>query len=248
MSTVKEIQKSLGVTPDGVAGPVTMGALRSARFDVMLDAGHTADHAREWPSLWPAAAWKSDAGTRICRALGMTPDTHDSVEHMLNVAICKAVKVHLEACSKHVLLFDDPAAGNNAELTQAWRLANGALPMCFVSVHCNASTGVQHYSTNTACGTVSLYAAGRDNGRVLARDITACMLEERHRSGGPNNRADDVATSSVAVLRNANASIATALVEVGFYDHEKDLLWMAEHLDDIGCAIARGILLYMTRA
>lgn len=82
-----EIQKQLGTTPDGIYGPKTVAALAAARYDVVLDAGHTADRAREYPCVWPLGTWETLAGCKVARALGFTVQTKDSVEHMLNVRI-----------------------------------------------------------------------------------------------------------------------------------------------------------------
>lgn len=242
----KELQKAVGTAPDGIIGPKTLAAVRAAGFDVVLDPGHTADHAREWPSAWPRGAWETPRGKRIMRALGITPDVHDSLEHIINVLTANAAAKYLQADGLKVLLYDDPAAANTAELTTAWKLANAARPRVFVSIHHNASRGVDTWEKNAPCGGVAFYRRGRYNGQQLARRLGGELRALRFYTQGQDDRADVyVGTADYGVLNHAEESIAAALVEVGFYDNANDLLWCAEHIDSIGAALARGITEYL---
>lgn len=243
--TLKEIQAHVGTTPDGIFGPKTSAALRAARYEVVLDSGHTMDQTREYPYQWPASAWKDVEFLRAARQLGFSDVTHDSVEHMLNAKICKACAAAL--AGKHrVLWYDDPAKANKAEYIEAAKVANACGPRVFVSVHANGSLGVKKYLTNTACGTVSFFRAGSSAGGKLAQRLTESVLDLRRISDGPNNRADKaVATTAYHVLNAANSGMASALVEVGFYDHRADLLWMCAHTEDIGRALAAAIHNYL---
>lgn len=252
----KSVQKAVGATADGVIGPKTLDAILSklsgknittsktstSKLDVFLDAGHTSDRTREYPSLFKKVDWTSGDGKKIADILGFTTSTKDSIEHILNVAICKATKKHMEAIGLSVQYYDDPSLGNSAEIGQVWRKSNAANPKCFVSIHNNAagSGGWESMSCN-ASGTVSLYLSGRSSGKSLSQATAAALRAYRKATGGPDNRADITATSGVGVLANASASIAATLIEVGFYDNKKDLLWMVEHIDGIGKTIAESV-------
>lgn len=245
---IREIQKYVGTVPDGIVGPKTLAAIRAAAFHVVIDPGHTSDHAREWPREWPREAWQSTEGRRVLRALGVTADAKDSIEHIVNVAVGERVRARLQDAGLRVLLYDDPAAGNTADLNMAWKLANAACPRAFVSIHHNASGSVKGYAVNTPCGAVTFYKAGRAAGARLARCIGTPLRECRRRTGGRDNRADVAAAAPGAgygVLNHTAADIPAALCEVGFYDNMADLLWVAEHLDDVAAAIAGGIYAFI---
>lgn len=237
----RELQSTLGVAADGIIGPRTLAALAAARYDVILDPGHTADHAREHPAAWPAGYWGREPGSRVAAALGFTAATADSVEHILNVALAREAEQALAAAGLSVLVYDEPGDANNAEINTICRLVNGAKPRAFVSIHANASRGIATSGSNTACGSIAYYPAGRASSAALARALASSLIACRTRLGGPHNRADATAAGSYAVLTRAAASIPAALVEVGFYDHDADLAWMAAHLPDLGRALASGI-------
>lgn len=184
----------------------------------------------------------------IMNILSFNYDTKDSIEHILNVAIATKTEQALKALGFNVVLYDDPSLSNNAEIAQVYTRVNKLNPVAFVSIHNNA-TGMAGWA-NMACkatGTVALYYNGRTNGKTLATYVADELIQARKNNGGPHNRADKLATSSVAVLSKTKASIPTTLVEVGFYDSLTDLHWMATHLDIIGKAIATGINKFLSK-
>lgn len=240
---LSEIQKQLGTTPDGIFGPKTAAALAAARYDVVLDAGHTADRAREWPCDWPAEAWETLAGRKVARALGFTIQTQDSIEHMLNVSIAAYAARELEQRGLRVLLFEDPGMGNSAEYQLAAKIANAAAPRVFLSIHANACYGVTAYAANTPCGSITFYRVGDAASLKLAEACTTEMMRVRAVAQAPSNRADRIAPGqSYHVLKATPAAGASALAEVGFYDNMADLEFMATHLAELGRALAEAII------
>lgn len=239
---LKEIQERIGTTPDGVMGPKTKAALAGRHFDVVVDAGHTRDHAREYPREWPKGTWIGPAA-RILRALGLTEASNESVEHALNVAVGKATAAALEKAGLKVLLYDDPAKGNKAEYVEAAAIATACAPRVFLSLHANGSRGVATCKTNSAWGTTTFYrASNRASSMKLAAAITEAVNEVRREDGAPGNRADKTASGSSYYVLNATATAgASVLCEVGFYDHAKDLEFMADNIEQIGQAIAGAI-------
>ena len=239
---LKEIQREIGTAADGLMGPKTRAALKAAGYAVVIDAGHTTDQTREYPSEWPPAAWKTPDWAGAAQCLGFTRGTQDSVEHMLNCAVAEACRQELARLGVKALVYDDPSKPNNAEYHEAVEVANAAAPRAFVSIHANGSKGVAGYLTNTACGTVSFYRSGRAHGKALALALTDAVLALRSQTGGPNNRADKAtATTAYYVLNAVSTSIPAALVEIGFYDHLRDFCWMAGHATRIGRSLAAAI-------
>ncbi len=245
---VKAIQAAVGVAQDGKVGPLTLAGIAAklgitqARVDVFLDVGHTADRAREWPGTFASGIWSSGDGKRIAELLGFNAKTQDSVEHMLNTAVAGAVDRALAARGVGRLVFDMPGMSNDPEITRVYTEANGLKPRAFVSIHANAQSGTSWARLgSTASGCTAYYVSGRAKGKALATSIAGKLRALRRSTGGPDNRADIVAAGTYAVIRKLDATIPACLVEVGFYDNRKDLLWMAEHLDEIGLAIADGI-------
>lgn len=237
-----EIQKQLGTTPDGIYGPKTAAALAAARYDVVLDAGHTADRAREYPAAWPPGTWETLAGRKIARALGFTAQTKDSIEHMLNTRIAAFAASALEKARLRVLLYDDPALPNNEEYKLAAKIANAATPRAFLSIHANACYGVATYATNTPCGSITFYRVGDAASLKLAAACTEELLRLRAAAGAPGNRAERIAPGqSYHVLTATPAAGASVLCEVGFYDNAGDLEFMATHLPELGRALAAAI-------
>lgn len=238
---LKEIQRETGTTPDGQYGPKTAAALRAAGYEVVIDAGHTSDRTREYPDQWPASAWQDAEFCAAARALGIERGTRDSVEHVLNCAVAEATRKAL-ANRRRVLVYDDPALGNKAEYQLAAKVANGAGARVFLSLHANGSLGVDRYARNTACGTISYYRKGRAASARLALMLTEGVQALRAATGGPSNRADKTAaTTEYHVLNATDASMASVLVEVGFYDHRADFCWMAGHVAELGAALAGAI-------
>lgn len=265
-SDVKSIQKAVGTTADGILGIKSYTAIlaklggstttastassstssSSKRLDVFLDAGHTRDFKREHPSQFKKVDWTKGDAKKIADTLGFTASTNDSVEHMLNVAISLATKKHMEKLGLSVQYYDDPSLSNDAEIGQVYRRSNAANPRCFVSIHNNAAgtSGWESLSCK-ASGTVSLYYSGRSAGKNLAQVTANALRAYRKSTGGPDNRASIIATTTVGVMSHASSSIAATLIEVGFYDNLKDLLWMAEHIDGIGKTIAEAVKSYI---
>lgn len=239
---LKEIQASIGTSADGIIGPKTKAALKAQSYDVVIDAGHSRDHAREYPRDWPKGAWNGPAA-RTLRALGLTQDSNESVEHALNVAVGKAAAAELEKAGRKVLLYDDPAKGNKAEYVEAAAIGNAAAPRVFLSIHANGSRGVDTYKTNTACGTITYYrTSNKTAGAKLATAITESVNAVRAEDGAPGNRADNTAPGPGYYVLNATpAAGASVLCEVGFYDHFNDLPFMADNITEIGRAIANAV-------
>lgn len=256
----------MGVAKDGVAGPKTYAAVLavlkggaapakpaepveskpSGCPDVFLDAGHTADFEREHPCQFKGVDWAKGDAAKVASALNFDARTNDSLEHILNVAIALSFKRHAEALGLTVQYYDDPKASNSAEIAQVYRRSNAAKPRCFLSIHNNA-LGAKGWDclACTPSGSVALYCKGRSAGKSLAESAASALRSYRKASGGPDNRASITATSSVAVLSKADSSIPATLVEVGFYDNIRDLLWMAEHVDGIGEALAKAVKAYL---
>lgn len=245
---LKEIQKHLGVAADGILGPRTAAALAAARYDVVVDAGHTGDRAREYPADWPRGTWDTPAGRRILRRLNTTPAAQDSVEHLLNTAMAQHTAAALARAGLRVLVYDDPALGNTAEYKLAARIANAAAPRVFLSLHCNASRGVENYGTNTACGSITYYrVANPAAGKALAADLTTALLRLRAACSAPGNRADRTAPGAAYHVLNATpAATASVLCEAGFYDHPADLEFLAANLREIGGSLAAAITARIT--
>ena len=239
---LKEIQARIGTAADGIIGPNTKAALKAQRFDVVIDAGHSRDHAREYPCDWPKGAWNGPAA-RTLRALGLTEESKESVEHALNLAVAKATAAALEKAARRVLLYDDPAKGNKAEYVEAAAIGNAAAPRVFLSIHANGSKGVDSYKTNTPCGTITFYRSSNKAASVkLAAAITDAVNAVRAEGGAPGNRADNTAPGPGYYVLNATpAAGASVLCEVGFYDHVNDLPFMADNITDIGRAIANAV-------
>lgn len=252
-STNKAIQLALGVTADGIIGRATLSAIieklspskapeKIVRPDVFLDPGHTSDYGREHPSQFKGVDWTKGKYKEIADILGFNETTNDSLEHILNVRIAEEVKSCLEKHNKVVVLYDDPSLSNNAEIRQVYTRVNASNPRVFVSIHNNAvgSSGWEDLACK-ARGPVALYYPGRNKGKALGQIIVNKLLELK----GPNNRAENINTSTVAVLRNTDADIPSTLIEVGFYDNLDNLYWMATNLGRIGKAICDGIIVYI---
>ena len=244
---LKSIQAETGTAPDGIFGPATAAALAAARYDVVLDAGHTADHAREHPAAWPAGTWDSPWGRPIAAALGITPATADSLEHRLNLAISTACAAALRQMGHRVLLYDDPTLPNTAEYRLAARIANAARPRAFVSVHANASRGIATTAQNTACGTITYHRPDHTPSRTLALLATGSLLALRAEHAAPHNRADKALPGpAYHVLTATPAAGASILIETGFYDHAADLTFLATCAPSIGQALAAAIHAHLT--
>lgn len=251
----------MGATADGAIGPKTLEAILKklggtapvavskpavGKYDVFLDAGHTSDNKREYPSEFKLIDWSKGDAKFIADTLGFKATTRDSVEHRLNVSICLAAKAAMEKAGLKVFYYDDPSLGNDAEISRVYKQCNELNPRCFVSVHNNAQGGSGWQKMGCAAtGTVSLYYPGRSKGKSLAKATADALVSARKSSGGPHNRADNIATTDVAVVRKCDSSIPATLIEVGFYDNFGDLLWMAKHLELIGQAICKGVLSYL---
>lgn len=237
---IKELQKKYGVAADGIIGPKTRAAFKAARLDVLLDSGHTADTAREHPRAFAPGVWESGPGAVIAERLGFKRTTRDSVEHMLNVAIATAARKALLALGRTCEIFDDPAAANNSELSAAVTVANAFAPRAFVSLHADAQGGSAWQRLGgTATGHTVYYAQG--DSLPLAVELDHRLGSLRRTTGGQSNRAESVKKHPYSVIARATGARRAVLAEVGFYDSLTDLLWLTEHIDDLGNAIAKAI-------
>lgn len=246
---LREIQKQIGTEPDGIYGPKTAAALKAARYDVVLDAGHTADRAREYPCDWPVEVWQTPSWRRIQLALTFSRLSDDSIEHMLNVRMAYCAATALQAAGLRVLFFDDPVLPNNEEYRLAAKIANAAAPRVFLSIHANASKGVASCASNSACGSITFYRVGDAASQKLAEACTTELLRVRAAAGAPGNRADRIAPGqSYHVLTATPAAGASVLCEVGFYDHAADLEFMATHLQELGTALAKAVQSTISKA
>lgn len=248
--SVESIQAKVGVTTDGIIGPNTLAAILdklghtdSTKSDtVFLDPGHTRDYEREHPRQFTGVDWTKGKPADVLKLLGITADTDDSLEHVLNVRIAECVRKHLLKLGHSVVLYDDPSLSNKAEIRQVYTRSNALDPDVFVSIHNNAA-GVNGWKALgcKASGSVALYNGKGAGNITLARALANTLNNYRKDTAGPNNRVDVIASSTVGVLANAKSSIKAALVEVGFYDNLEDLYWMSTHLDGIGEAIAKAV-------
>lgn len=243
---LKAIQQEIGTAADGIFGPKTAAALAAARYDIVIDAGHTADHAREYPADWPAGTWDTPAGKRISHSLQFRATSCDSIEHRLNLAFAGFAASTLRGLGYKVLVYDDPTLANKAEYTLAAKIANAARPRVFLSIHNNGSKGVRNFAANTACGSITYYRPQHGPSELLAAVITQQLLQLRARHQVASNRADRVAPgSSYHVLNATPAAGASVLAEVGFYDHAADLEFLALHQAEIGHTLAAAITHYL---
>lgn len=263
-TNLKAVQKAVGVTVDGIYGPKTEAAIKlrltpflgsetpvkttsSRTKTVFIDPGHTADQAREWPSTFSEVNWDAVKFAKVADILKFDKGTHDSIEHMLNVYIATFVKEILEAKNCKVVLYDNPALSNNAEITQVYTRSNALKPDAFVSIHNNAvgSSGWKKMGC-TASGSVALYYSKCTEGKKLASIIAKKLEAYRKAAGGPDNRRGNILnTSSVAVLSKALPSIPATLLEVCFYDNIDDLLFTVTHAKEIAEQISDGIIEYL---
>lgn len=246
------IQRAVGAKVDGIIGEKTHAAILEKlgghkeapkSFEVkhiFVDPGHTSDYGREHPAQFTAVDWSIGKAKKVADLLGFKRETNDSIEHILNVKIAKAFTKHLEARGIKVTYYDDPSLSNNAEISQVYRRANASDADLLVSIHNNAAGASGWKSLNCkASGSVGLYKAGSIKGRLYADKLTDAITSLRKRTSGPDNRANHSMTSTVAVL--TKSTITACLIEVGFYDNIEDLLWMAEHVDEIGASMANCI-------
>lgn len=253
-ATNASIQAAVGVVTDGIVGSKTLTAILNrltasskpastpGRVDVFLDPGHTADYSREHPRQFKGVDWTEGKYKEIADALGFNKSTSDSLEHILNVKIAEAVKECLEDEGKNVVLYDNPSLSNNAEIRQVYTRVNECDPRVFVSIHNNAS-GASGWADLLckARGPVALYYPGRSKGK----DLGECIIEKLLALKGPNNRASNINTSTVGVLRNTRSDIPATLIEVGFYDNLENLYFMATNIKKLAKAISDGIIKYI---
>lgn len=251
----KAIQCRVGVTADGIVGPNTVAAIYSALScgcgekqqctqgrSVFIDPGHTSDYEREHPSQFKKVDWKTGRPLEIYKILGLDRNPNDSVEHALNCLLANALNEALRRQSFETVLYDNPNLSNCAEIGQVYARSNAFRPSVFVSIHNNAQGGSKWESLGgTASGTVGLYNPSTSSNRMLAKAVTDAVNAYRKSSGGPNNRAETLKTSSVAVLSKALPVIPACLIEVGFYDNIEDLYWMCTHVKGIAAAMASAI-------
>lgn len=229
----------LGVTADGILGPKTRAALSAARFDLVIDAGHTADHAREHPRDFAPDLWTHGVGARIATRLGFTRDTNDSVEHMLTATIAEHALDAARAMGLKALLFDDPAMKNDREFSLAAQIAAAAQPRVFLSIHANASgEPAWKHLGSSAMGHMVYFPD--DSSRDFACRVCGELFSVRSATGGGDNRANPrVIKKSFSVLASSAGAQARALAEIGFYDNASDLQWMVDNAALIGRSLAR---------
>lgn len=210
-------------------------------MNVIIDIGHTSDHAREHPVAFKGIDWTSGKAKEIADKLGFTEKTSDSVEHLLNKAFAKSFAAALAARNIKNDTIDWPWMANNAEISKVVNHVNSVKPDLLVSIHANASGSSKWTSgASTASGTVVLYYPTSSKGKQLARIVGDKCKLVRKRLDGPDNRFEHIAPSSVAVI--AKTCCTAILVETCFYDNIQDLYWTTKHLDDLAAAVADGIL------
>lgn len=180
-------------------------------------------------------------GKAVSDALGFTRDTRDSLEHLFNVALAKAVKAEMKQKCIQCELIDWPNLKNDTEISQVVNHVNSKSPKLLLSIHGNAAgTGDWKNLDAKATGTVVLYYKTSTKGKKIATDIANNVKNCRLRFGGPDNRASHTAESSVAVLKKTNCP--AVLVEACFYDNLEDLYWTVTHMDKLATAIVGGII------
>lgn len=183
-------------------------------------------------------------GKAVSDALGFTRDTRDSLEHLFNVALAKAVKAEMKQKCIQCELIDWPNLKNDTEISQVVNHVNSKSPKLLLSIHGNAAgTGDWKNLDAKATGTVVLYYKTSTKGKKIATDIANNVKNCRLRFGGPDNRASHTAESSVAVLKKTNCP--AVLVEACFYDNLEDLYWSVTHMDKLATAIVGGIINYI---
>lgn len=214
-------------------------------MDILIDIGHTADKAREHPSAFDKATWTSGKGARVASLLGFDASTKDSVEHMLNKAFAKALKVQVDKLGLSSEVVDWPWMGNDAEIGKVVEYCKEKRPRLLVSVHANAAGGAGWTSLQCkASGSVVLHYESSSTGKRLASSVASAMRACRKAHGGPDNRASLTMPSRVAVLRKTPCP--AVLLETCFYDNGDDLLWTASHLDVLAASVAAELKTFLT--
>ncbi len=202
---------------------------------IIIDIGHTKDYSREHPEQYDSIS------EDILGKLGFDKDKNDSIEHRLNKFVGEAVKVACDNAGIDAEIVDYPELNNTQDISKTISYANQKKPDLFVSIHANA-TGNNKWKTMecTASGTVVLYYPGSTNGKRRAQAIADTCKLCRKNNGGPDNRFEHTAPSSVSVLAKTN--MPAVLVETCFYDNKEDLRWTIDNKEKLAKAIVDGIL------
>lgn len=209
-------------------------------LQVIIDIGHTSDYAREHPCQFSESVWQTQKGKEIAATLGFNRSTNDSVEHMFNIKLSNELKYVLNSNGIDCIVVDKPNLSNNSEISQVINEVNAKKPKLLISIHANAA-GVGDWKNlkGKASGSVVLYYPTSKTGKRIATDIASQLKTTRTLYHGPDNRADHVMESSVAVLKKTNCP--AVLVEACFYDNIEDLHWTVMHINKIANAILAGI-------
>lgn len=114
------------------------------------------------------------------------------------------------------------------ELIDRATMANNWGADYFVSIHSNASNG-QGYGVET------YYYAGSTKGQQLAQNIQNAIVAD-----GLARYDRGIKTANFSVLRNTK--MPSALVELGFIDNQQDNAILLNKQNELGVAVAKGIL------
>lgn len=114
------------------------------------------------------------------------------------------------------------------ELIDRATMANNWGADYFVSIHSNASNG-QGYGTET------FYYPGSTKGKELAQNIQNAIV-----TAGLSRYDRGIKTANFSVLRNTK--MPSSLVELGFIDNQQDNMILSNKQEELGIAIAKGIL------
>lgn len=205
---------------------------------IIVDIGHTKDKEREHPNQFDADLWQTLQGHKVLELLGLRVDSYDSIEHRLNEKFATVLGDKLKEAGHNVDVIDFPNVSNSQDIAKSIAYANARNPELYISIHANAvgSKGWEKMQCK-ASGTVVLYAS--NNGKKYAEKIASACRSCRKANGGPDNRCDIVAKSSVAVLKKTYAT--AVLVETCFYDNIDDLLWLLDNMNEMAQAIVNAL-------
>lgn len=205
---------------------------------VIVDIGHTRDNQREHPNQFDFELWQTLQGHKVLELLDLKINSRDSIEHKLNEKFAWVLEKALKRHGHIVDVVDYPDFSNSADINKTISYTNARNADLFISIHANAvgAKGWQQMRCN-ASGTVVLYYSA--NGKKKAEAIAKACRECRKQHGGPDNRCDIIAKSTVAVLTKTDPT--AVLVETCFYDNVNDLLWLLDNMDEMASAIAKSI-------
>ena len=153
-------------------------------------------------------------------------------EKDLNLAIALACRDELERHGVNVLM--SRTKDENDTLTEEIKECNAYNPDLCVDIHNNAGGGD---------GAEAFYYSGGGVSKELAQNILANIIIIGQNSRGIKTRLNSYGTDYYGFIRETKAP--AVIVECAFVDNKKDMeiIDTAEELEEMGIAIAKGILL-----